>query len=201
MDLTEHDPIRFLQIEYNRLQSEVETLQKQVSSLRQVINALRDLQEVPSLITENTEPFTLVESILKAALICVSADNGSLALFDHESEELVFVVVHGEVSALVNFRQPISDGIGGWVVRHGEPVRLANARTDERFSPTVDERFGFITRSLLCVPLSYSERVYGVLYAINKADGSEFNSDDTSLLMVVAGLAARALAKAESSAP
>jgi GAF domain-containing protein len=73
-------------------------------------------------------------------------------------------------------------------------------RTDPRFSPTVDERFEFLTRSMACVALVDGEKVLGVIEALNKASNQEFTDTDRDLLTVVAQLATVALQRAESCA-
>ena len=82
-----------------------------------------------------------------------------------------------------------------------EPVIIPNVRADPRFSPSVDEHFNFLTRSMLCVPIATSHKVMGVLSALNKADGKEFTSADLALLAVVAQLAATAMERAETTSP
>jgi GAF domain-containing protein len=48
---------------------------------------------------------------------------------------------------------------------------------------------------MLCVPIIYANSVLGVIQALNKSDGEDFNEDDMALLGVVAQLAAAALMK------
>jgi GAF domain-containing protein len=46
---------------------------------------------------------------------------------------------------------------------------------------------------MLCVPIIYADNVLGVIQALNKLDGEEFNEGDLALLGVVAQLAAAAI--------
>lgn len=192
------NPTLYLQQENARLHDDLAAMREQMANLRQVINALRDLQDAHGLITPDTEPFAILDAIMSAAFLCVNATAGSLALVDHDTQELVFVIVRGEASELANYRMPVTQGIGGWVATYNQPVRLKDVHGDPRFSPDVDQRYGYHTESLLCVPMEEEGRVVGVLYALNKANHQQFDADDQSLLMVVAQLAARALKKAEN---
>ena len=65
----------------------------------------------------------------------------------------------------------IGQGIAGWVALHGEPAIVNDAYEDRRFSTKVDRDTGYLTNSVLCVPLKSEQRVIGVMEAINKANG------------------------------
>jgi GAF domain-containing protein len=86
------------------------------------------------------------------------------------------------------------------VAENRTPVMVRDARTDPRFSPAVDERFEFLTRSMACVALVDGERVLGVIEALNKSAKRDFTETDRDLLTVVAQLAAVAIRRAESFA-
>ncbi len=194
------NPQRLLQFENKRLKQENEDLQAQVQILNDVLDALRALQEVSAHIDANTDVLGLLDRILAAALTSIGSTDGSLMLIDNEGNELVFVVVHGAVRhTLLNHRIPIGEGIAGWVAQNGRSVMIPNARIDPRFSASVDRDFSFQTRSLLCVPITFGQRTMGVIQAINKINGEEFNRGDLALLGVVAQLAATAMSRAEDA--
>jgi sigma-B regulation protein RsbU (phosphoserine phosphatase) len=189
---------RFLQQENKRLLQENESLRHEVTMLHDVLDALRALQEVSSRIDAKTNVLSLLDRILASALTSIGSKDGSLMLIDNEGNELVFVVVHGAIrDTLMNHRIPLGEGIGGWVAVNGRAVMIPNVRIDPRFSTAVDQNFNFKTRSLLCVPITFGNRVMGVIQAINKGNGDEFNRADLALLGVVAQLAATAMSRAE----
>ena len=191
---------RFVQQENKRLHQENAVLRQEVETLQGVLDALRALQEVSISIDANINILSLLDRILASALAVIGSNDGSLLLVDNDTDELVFVVVHGSVGEkLVNHRIPLGQGIAGWVAKNGRSVIIPNARADPRFSATVDQNFGFNTRSLLCVPINLVNRTMGVIQAVNKSDGEEFNRSDLNLLGVVAQLAATALSRAEDA--
>lgn len=199
MSVDIREPLRFLQHENMRLKEENQDLREEVAALRNVLNALRALQEVSATVNAHTDVLSLLDRILQTALRSIRAGDGSLLLVDEETSELVFVVVHGRVrESLVGHRLPIGAGIAGWVAQNAEPAIIPNARLDPRFSPEIDEDFQFHTRSILCVPIIQGERVMGVIQALNKANGAEFNQADLALFGIVAQLAATAMRKAEA---
>ena len=52
-----------------------------------------------------------------------------------------------------NNRFAVGTGIAGYVAETGETLNVADAYTDDRFNKAIDERTGYITRSILCMPI------------------------------------------------
>jgi diguanylate cyclase (GGDEF)-like protein len=86
-------------------------------------------------------------------------------------------------------------GIAGWVAQHSRPVLSNDVRGDERFFSGVDEKSGFVTRSMICVPVMIKDRLIGVLEAINKTEGA-FTEDDVTILYALANQVAIAIENA-----
>jgi sigma-B regulation protein RsbU (phosphoserine phosphatase) len=191
------DPVRFVKVENVRLQQENEELREENTHLRNILNGLLALQSASGKMNENTNVLRLLDRVLQLSLMSINSKNGSLLVVDDETDELVFVVVHGIVEeSLSGHRIPAGQGIAGWVAQTGESVVLENARQDPRFSFEVDQTFDFHTRSLICVPIIYNEKVLGVVQALNKMGDEPFEQTDVALLGVVAQMAAVALHKA-----
>ncbi len=53
----------------------------------------------------------------------------------------------------VDLRIPLGTGIAGAVAQSGWATRVADAPSDPRFNPEIDRKTGFVTRSILCLPL------------------------------------------------
>lgn len=186
--------LRFVQLQNVQLKADNEALEREVQMLRNVLDALRALQEVATSVTEQTNVMGLLDRILGSALASIDTNAGSLLLVDEETNELVFVVVFGDVrEKLTGYRMAMGEGIAGWVASNREPVIADDAHFDPRFSPIIDRDFDFRTHSMLCVPIVYADNVLGVIQALNKLDGEEFNEGDLALLGVVAQLAAAAI--------
>jgi GAF domain-containing protein len=195
------DPIRFLQLEANRLRDENRELREELTILRSSVRILSALQDLIQRLTPETNVIAMLDDLLASALTVLGASDGSLLLIDEETSELVFAVVHGEArERLTGYRLPSGKGIAGWVAVNREPLILQDVRNDPRFYPRVDETFGFQTRTLACVPLLDGERVLGVIEAINKVSDREFSPEDHDMLLIVAQLATVAIARAEAFA-
>ncbi|MCP4423604.1 MAG: GAF domain-containing protein [Chloroflexi bacterium] len=197
--------LRFVQLQNVRLKADNESLEREVRMLRSMLDALRALQEVSASVTAQTNVMGLLDRILESALASIGANDGSLLLVDEEADELAFVVVFGEVRELLaGHRIASGEGIAGWVAANREAVMIKDVHFDPRFSPSVDQEFEFRTHSMLCVPIIYADNVLGVIQALNKTDGEEFNEGDLALLSVVAQLAASAIvniSKFETAVP
>jgi GAF domain-containing protein len=176
--------MRFLQQENTRLQEENKALEEENRALHRYMDALEDLYWAAQQIMSEENLLTLLDQILYNAMVVLRAEDGSLLLLDDETDELVFAVVHGDIRGeLRGYR------IGG----EGEPLIVNNPRHDWRFSPQIDEAFGFVTRSILCVPMITRGKLVGVIELLNKYDGNKFIETDATLLSILAHVAATAL--------
>jgi len=112
------------------------------------------------------------------------------SLFLVEKDELAFNVgfctdklVNMEL--LRSIRLKLGQGIAGYCAARGEPMMVRDTVESKEFAPEYDRRTGFITRSVLCVPLIYLGRVIGVIEVMNKK-GGEFSGNDLRLLHSIA---------------
>ncbi len=186
--------MRFLQHENSRLQEENKTLREENQALRFYMKALEDLYWATQRISSEENLLNLLDQILYNAMAVLHAEDGSLLILDEETNELVFVLVHGIIRPeLRGYRLKKDAGVAGWVASHGEPLIVNNPRQDQRFSNEVDETFGFVTQSILCVPMMTRDRLIGVIELLNKQEGGDFNQKDIRLLMILAHVAAMAL--------
>ncbi|NLE43882.1 MAG: GAF domain-containing protein [Chloroflexi bacterium] len=191
--------IRFLQQENIRSRDENKQLEAENQALRRYIRALQRVQSIIERFTPEHDILQLLDETLDCTLALLDAPDGSLMLVDEETDDLVFVLVHGSVrEVLPGHRFSRKRGIAGWVAEHKRAVSIDNVYADPRFLPELDERFGFATRSLIAVPLIARGRVLGVIEAINKRSGEPFTEDDESLLSILATMTASALDYAAS---
>lgn len=84
-------------------------------------------------------------------------------------------------------------GVAGYVAEKGESVLINDVRSDPRFDSSIDRRTGFLTKTMLCVPLRKSEgALLGSVQAIN-ARAERFTDADLAYLESFAALAAIAV--------
>ena len=136
----------------------------------------------------------LLEQIIEMTQQTLNASAASILLFGDNDKELFFEVASGPVGkALRRVRVSTEHGIAGWVVRNGKPLIVNDVNRDQHFDKIVDETTGFVTKSILCVPLMVPGKIIGVLELLNKVDGSDFSEQDLAAVVSVAATAAMAI--------
>jgi sigma-B regulation protein RsbU (phosphoserine phosphatase) len=151
------------------------------------------------------DPSARLPVVVATAARAVGAEAGSLFLLDGDPPHLTPRVFHqrasGEsqpVSAPADLLIAPGRGSAGWVVVHGQPLRIDDAATDPRFAPYTTIPGGtppaLPIRNLLSVPLRADGRVLGALDVVNRAGG--FDPTHESFLSAVADELAIALRNA-----
>ncbi|GAB4543952.1 MAG: GAF domain-containing protein [Anaerolineales bacterium] len=87
--------------------------------------------------------------------------------------------------------------IVGASVSKQESIIIQDARNDPRHASAVDETTGFITRSLMTVPMVLEDKSIGAIQAVNKRSGQLFSQDDLDLFRSIAASAALAVNNAQ----
>ena len=87
---------------------------------------------------------------------------------------------------------PIDKGMAGHCASSGEIVNESDVYKNEQFNKNTDEKTGFVTKSMLCVPMKATgNRVIGVIQLINKQGIIEvFDQNDEQILALVLSAAA-----------
>lgn len=145
---------------------------------REEIEHLKTLVEASKMINSSIEADALFASILTVARKELGVERGTLYFVDEPRREIWAKVA--EQSAEI--RLPIGRGLAGTVAETGQEIVLHDAYADPRFDRSQDQRTGFHTRSMLCVPIRNREsKVVGVLQLLNKKQGS-FGEKDLRFL-------------------
>jgi len=157
------------------------------------------LTRVSQMIAGNLDLAAVLRSAIHAAADAVRAEACSILLQDADKQEMHFRVVDGpQTGDLAQVAVPIDDhSIAGWVAKHQRPALVHDAYRDSRFTPVYDQRTGFRTRSVLCVPLVAKDQPLGVIQLLNRRDGQAFDRQDLELAEAVASLIAVAIHNAE----
>lgn len=196
------NPTAYLRSENARLKAENQQLQDELRDLKEFVAILDRLVIRAKNIQDDSELLPLLNEILSQALELLKAPEGSLALYDADAHELVFVLVHGQLAPnLQGFRLSADEGIAGWVLNNAEPALVRDVRRDTRFFADVDERFKFNTLSIAAAPLVGDGKVLGVIEALNQPGDDPFSDTDMALLKLLCRFAGEALADIERRKP
>ena len=158
---------------------------------------LSTLNEITRQLTSTLEQEPLLQNILENAVNILNCEAGTLFLVDEPTGDLVFRVTVSPVATnLLGQRIPAGVGIAGRAAELRAPVIENDAQNSASRFDNVDKQTGFVSRSLLAVPMQVKDRVLGVIEVINRRDGLPFVEDDQNLLTAFAGQAAVAIENA-----
>ena len=90
---------------------------------------------------------------------------------------------------------PMGPGIVGASIENNETILINDPYSDERFNPEVDIKTGYVTKSILCMPVTSSTgAVIGAYQVINK-EGEEacFSEQDVKYLAMAAAYSGKIL--------
>jgi len=172
-------------------------IQAQQDELVQTRARLAGLIEINQLLMGTVEAEDLLRAILSSAIRLFSAQGCSLGLVDEAAGQLAFTTMEGE-ARVEEFRIDLGQGIAGLVARTGQPLVSNDVSTDPRWFGGVDQKTGFHTTSILCVPLKRRGRIIGVIEALNTTKAEGFSQADMELLLAFGSLAATALSRARA---
>jgi len=137
---------------------------------------------------------TVLQIIMEQITLLMGADRSTLFLLDREKRELWSKVAQGV--GITEIRFSAEEGIAGEVCRSGEVINISKAYEDGRFNQKIDQETGYLTESILCVPIFDGRHgVMGVVQCLNKKSGP-FSAYDEALC---ASLVAQAAVAIENS--
>jgi nitrogen-specific signal transduction histidine kinase len=126
----------------------------------------------------------------------MQVETGSVLLRESASDELYFAkTLRGNVEEFASFRVRLGQGIAGWVAQTGQSALVPDTAADPRWFSGVDQKTGFVTRSIVCVPLIAKGEIIGVIELLNKKNGT-FTDADVHLLESIAAPVAIAIQNA-----
>ncbi|TPX56453.1 hypothetical protein PhCBS80983_g04533 [Powellomyces hirtus] len=155
---------------------------------------VRAIIDTASVMSTELDLADLITTIMKTVQELLSAERASLFIVDEEKQELWTTVAQGTQE----IRVPLNKGIAGYVATSAKTLNIPNAYKDPRFNREIDNKTGFRTRNILCMPMRNAQgRVIGVTQIINKlpAPNTPFGKDDELLLASFSTLAGGMLDK------
>ncbi|MBU1877395.1 MAG: GAF domain-containing protein, partial [Chloroflexi bacterium] len=161
---------------------------------------LSTLYETSQALSQSLDPGLIGQRLIEVMEQFLNYEHGAVLTVDEETQELVplalsdqqrgpdFVAQDRDYVRSQGLR--VGEGIVGWVVQHGQPVRLGDVRQDARYFALRED-----IRSELCVPLSVGHKVIGAL-DVESGRMDAYDENDERLLTALAGSAAVAIENA-----
>ena len=153
---------------------------EQMDHVRTVIDSMTaDMRDHP-------DPRLAMEAMLEAVAKAVCAEAGTLWFYHRfEDGRISPMAVYGGGELEGIYLLP-GEGIAGQVVDSGEALVIPDCRQDTRWTRKVDTETGYVTRTVLCVPLKTEDMVFGAIQLINKAEGRAFDRQDLAFTQQLA---------------
>jgi len=171
-----------------KAQSHRDIEQKELKALIRfsaLINSSLQIEDVLNFAMESAEQF-------------MHAEASSIYEVDPERGDLFIRIARGEKKEPVKgIRLKWGQGIAGRVVESKKPMVVQDVSKEKAFSPEVDRKTGFTTRSMVCVPLILRGEAVGAVQVLNKRDQEPFTSSDLELLTTMSQQIAVALENAK----
>jgi HD-GYP domain-containing protein (c-di-GMP phosphodiesterase class II) len=163
------------------LESEIASV---IRDMQEKVRQLELLNGFSSLMNSTLDTSEVREKALEATCQLLRCETASLLLIDPNTGELYWEVALGETGKELqkSFRLPIDDrSIAGYVAMTGESLIINDVQADPRHfkghskAPSPEsagsEKKEFVSRTMICVPLTSKQRIIGVLQALNKLPG------------------------------
>lgn len=160
------------------------------------LESYQRLLVISQVLASTLELFTLLDLIVNAARDLTRTEATSILLLDNKTGDLYFEAATGSKSEEIKRIVVPADSLAGWVVREGQSQIINDVTRDRRFFAQSDKQTGFLTRSLIAVPLKVKEKTIGVLEAINRVDDTPFLEEDIELMTTLGAQAAVAITNA-----
>jgi len=126
----------------------------------------------------------MLEQILEAFTLKIGqilqAERTTIFMVDQEKQELWSKIAQADGERSLEIRVPMNKGISGYVATHVMPLNIPDAYADERFDRTYDQKTGYHTHNILCMPVlsKKTNNIVAVVQLLNKLNRMPFNAED-----------------------
>jgi len=114
--------------------------------------------------------------LTEAVVELTRAQRGSILVLEKATNELRFLATK-ESGEQEEIRIPLNaQSVSGSSIVHNEIINISNCYADDRFDRTIDEKTGFKSRQMLCVPVAdQNGEAIGTIQIINTENGLPFS--------------------------
>ncbi|NJP48291.1 GAF domain-containing sensor histidine kinase [Actinacidiphila epipremni] len=162
----------------------LDELQDRINAVRGTQDRVHSLLEAVLSVGRELDLAHVLRRIVEAAVVLVDAEYGALGVVEGErlSQFLTVGVDEERIRAIGPL--PSGHGILGELIRHPEPLRLAEIADHPRsygFPPNHPPMHSFVG-----VPIRVRDEVFGNLYLTEKRGGAQFDAEDVTVLSTLA---------------
>ncbi|MCA9963813.1 MAG: GAF domain-containing protein [Anaerolineales bacterium] len=165
-------------------------------ALARRLEELNTLIEITRTVTSSLDMNEVVNLAIKQVHKSWQIEAASVWLLDEAKQTLrVLTNVGTPPEKLARLQIPVGEGFVGHVAETARVVYTNDVASHALHYRKADVQTGFLTRSILCVPLVFRGSVIGVLQLLNKRDG-DFDEADADKALAIASAVAIALTNA-----
>jgi sigma-B regulation protein RsbU (phosphoserine phosphatase) len=179
-----------------RTQYEITIAQRVMAIEREKwLKELSILYDMNMLFASSLDLRETLNTVFYNILNVIQAEAGSIFLVDEFSKLLVCKICQGPKD-ITGVKLPFGTGIVGYVAKTRQVDVTTDVKKHPHHYPDIDEQSGFVTKSMISMPLISKDEVLGVIQVINKKGGKIFSQEDVNLLQSLSSGAALALQNA-----
>ena len=157
------------------------------------INYTQVVWEITRLLQDAESLEEALRTSLGEVVKAVGAEAGTIWFYNSNGDKRIYPAYTIGGADLTGMSLAEGEGIAGQVVKEGKTAVVKDCQSDARWAGRFDESTGFVTKSMVCVPLINKYEVIGCIQIINKKDGSLYNDADVDLCENLAMLTAIAI--------
>lgn len=157
------------------------------------INYTQVVWEITRLLQDAESLEEALRTSLGEVVKAVGAEAGTIWFYNSKGDKRIYPSFTIGGADLTGMSLAEGECIAGQVVKEGKTTVVKDCQSDARWAGRFDESTGFVTKSMVCVPLINKYEVIGCIQIINKKDGSLYNDADVDLCENLAMLTAIAI--------
>lgn len=144
---------------------------------RKVLDELRQ-----NIAASKDDVYAILDYALRTFCDATQTVAGTFWYYDINGDGMIRAAAVFGGSDISSIRLKIGEGISGKVIQTGTSYKAFDAQSDENWSKKSDESTGFITKSMICVPLTVNKYTFGCIQLVNKRDDSFYDEKDLELV-------------------
>ena len=172
------------------------TSEQEIAQLEKKVKILTQLAEISESLNSRVQLEPLLHHIMDVAVDITESESASVLLWNAKTHQLFFAASTSESADELIGKPVPMDSIAGTALMQNKIIQVDNARNDPRHYDQVDSDIKFVTKSLLTVPMTYKDKVIGVVQALNKKQ-LPWTQDDRHYLEILSSQAAVAIEGAQ----
>lgn len=159
-------------------------------------NEMNAVWELTKIFQKEEDLQNAIISAMRFVIDIIKAEAATIWLKNKE-EHLLFPLfsIGGAAGDIKKMSLKEGEGIAGHVTETGVESIVLDCRKDSRFDKAFDQKTGFVTKSMMCVPLKNQKETIGCIQVLNKSEDELYTNEDASMLRTLASIAALAISE------